>query len=177
VDVLAEENVEGITYRIACEEKVHAFRTIMHEIDANRGYIISRTGFQAGAIEAAHANNIELDTYEQFQEVYFTKGFGKRLWAIEHAIGNFNVYYEPLGRPGYHLLSDDEERTAYGTVWNKYCFAGVILMHFSPYSRLAQNLALPPLPFDVRDLEREGYVIPDDIKDATGYRELCVRGT
>ncbi len=32
-------------------EKVHAFRTVMDETGANRGYIISRVGFQIGAIE------------------------------------------------------------------------------------------------------------------------------
>ncbi|WP_316237021.1 restriction endonuclease [Bradyrhizobium sp. SZCCHNR1015] len=79
VDVFAEETIEGITYRILCEcknwrtkvpqEKVHAFRTIMQETGANRGYIVSRTGFQAGAIEAAQATNIELVTYAQFQEM------------------------------------------------------------------------------------------------------------
>ncbi|MCK1281790.1 restriction endonuclease [Bradyrhizobium sp. 61] len=182
VDVLAEETVEGITYRIICEcknwrtnvpqEKVHAFRTIMQETGANRGYIISRTGFQVGAIAAAQATNIELVTYAQFQELYFTKWFGKRLWAIEHSVGNFNVYYEPLGRPGYHLLQNDEHRAAYDAIWNKYCFAGVMLMHFSPYTRLAGHQQLTPLPFDARDLEREGYEVPDDIKAATGYREF-----
>jgi hypothetical protein len=182
IDVLAEDTVEGITHWIICEcknwrtnvpqEKVHAFRTIMQETGANHGYIISRTGFQAGAVEAAHATNIELVTYGQFQGLYFTKWIGKRLWSIEHAVGNFNVYYEPLGRPGYHLLQNDQARTAYDTVWNKYCFAGVLLMHFSPYSRLAAAQPLPPLPFDVRDLERERYEVPEDIKAATGYREF-----
>jgi hypothetical protein len=54
-------------------EKVHAFRTVMDETGANRGYIISRIGFQIGAIEAADATNAELLTFEQFQERYFDK--------------------------------------------------------------------------------------------------------
>jgi hypothetical protein len=182
VDVLAEETVEGITYRILCEcknwrtnvpqEKVHAFRTIMQETGANQGYIISRTGFQAGAIEAAHATNIELVTYAQFQEMYFAKWIARRCRAIEDAIGNFNVYYEPLGRPGYHLLQDDEERAAYDAVWTHYCFAGVLLMHFSPYLRMAQDVPYPQLPFDVSELDARGLPVPDEVRAARGYREL-----
>jgi Restriction endonuclease len=80
LDVLAQETLEGILQRVVCEcknwrknvprEKVHAFRTVMQETGVNRGYIISRTGFQAGAIEAAEATNVELLTFEEFQERY-----------------------------------------------------------------------------------------------------------
>jgi len=183
IDVMAEDTDHGITHRIICEcknwrtnvpqEKVHAFRTIMQETGANRGYIISRTGFQAGAHEAAHATNIELVTYAEFQERYFEKWLKARLWAIEHSIGNFNVYYEPLGQPGFHLLKTDDERAAYNAVWSQYLFAGVMLMHFSPYARLVgQNPPPVSLPFDASDIERQGYAVPDDVKAAAGYREL-----
>lgn len=183
VDVLAEEITEGITHRIICEcknwrtnvprEVVHAFRTVMQETGANRGYIVSRTGFQQGAIEAAHATNVELVTFAQFQELHFAKWIARRCRAIEDAIGNFNVYYEPLGRPGYHALADDEERAAYDAVWERYAFAGVMLMHFSPYLRMLGNAPpLPPLPFDVSELERQGCPVPHEVRGAAGYREL-----
>lgn len=183
VDVLAEETTDGITQRIICEcknwranvprEVVHAFRTVMQETGANRGYIISRTGFQQGAVEAAHATNIELLTFVQFQELYFGKWIGRRCRDIEAAIGNFNVYYEPLGRPGYHALTDDRERTAYDAVWERYAFAGIMLMHFSPYLRMLGNATpLPPLPFDVRQLDEQGLTVPDEVRQARGYREL-----
>ncbi|MCF1463523.1 restriction endonuclease [Agrobacterium vitis] len=126
VDVLAEETVDGMTSVTVCEcknwkaripkEIVHAFRTVMQETGANKGYIISREGFQSGAIEAAEATNIHLVTFEQFQERYFEKWYRNRLWAIEDAIKNFNTYYEPLGQPGFHLLTTDDERAAYGEV-------------------------------------------------------------
>jgi len=183
LDVLAEEIIEGITSKIVCEckdwrtnvprEKVHAFRTVMDETGANRGYIISRVGFQIGAIEAANATNAELLTFEQFQERYFDKWIARRCRDIEDAIGNFNVYYEPLGRPGYHALENDEARSAYDQVWEHYAFAGIMLMHFSPYMRmLRQAPALPALPFDVRELEVQGLMVPVEVKAARGYREL-----
>jgi hypothetical protein len=183
LDVLAEETIEGIRSKIVCEckdwrtnvprEKVHAFRTVMDETGANRGYIISRVGFQIGAMEAANATNVELLTFEQFQERYFDKWIARRCRDIEDAIGNFNVYYEPLGQPGYHLLANDEERAAYDAVWERYAFAGVMLIHFSPYIRLLGNAPpLPPLPFDVTELVERGWQVPQEVRDAAGYREL-----
>jgi hypothetical protein len=182
VDVLAEETVDGITSITVCEcknwkaripkEIVHSFRTVMLETGANKGYIISREGFQSGAIEAAEATNINLVTFEQFQERHFEKWYRNRLWAIEDAIKNFNVYYEPLGRPGYHLLATDDERAAYDEVWDRYLYAGLILTHFSPYSGLMGGLKPPPLPLDVSKIVEMGVVVPELIKDAHGYREL-----
>lgn len=182
VDVLADEIVEGIRYRTICECKnwrtnvhqhvVHAFRTVMQESGANRGYIISRKGFQKGALEAAHATNVELVTWAQFQEIYFGKWIARRCRDIEATITGFHVYYEPLGRPGYHLLESDAERRAYDEVWHRYLFAGVMLTQFSPYLRMTRDYPYPTLPFDVAELEREGVQIPVEVKEAAGYREF-----
>jgi hypothetical protein len=184
VDVVAEETYDGITHRIFCECKnwrtnvpqdvVHAFRTVVGEAGANRGYVVSRIGFQTGAIEAARSTNIELVTFAEFQEIYFAKWYNKQLWDIEHEIENFNVYYEPIGKPGYSHLKNDAERAAYDEVWHKYLFAGIILMLFSPNSRLIRENApdVPPLPLDVAKLEEQGVSVPEDIKGVTAYREF-----
>ncbi|CDZ54396.1 restriction endonuclease [Neorhizobium galegae] len=183
IDVLAKETSDGIHNVVICEcknwkhnipkEIVHAFRTVMHEIGANRGYIISRVGFQSGAYEAAEATNINLVTFQEFQELYFAKWYKARLWQVERRIGNFNTYYEPLGRPGFDLLETDEERDAYVEVWNVYAFAGVLMMYFSPWTGMAgQELLPPPLPIPVEKLEAEGYPVPDFIRNETGYQEL-----
>lgn len=182
IDVLAEETVQGIHHRIICEcknwrtnvprEVVHAFRTVMQETGAHQGYIVSRVGFQIGAIEAARSTNIELLTFAEFQSAFFAKWFNKRLWAMEEEIGNFNTYYEPIGTPGYGLLRDATERAAYDGVLARYAFAGGMLAPFSPYLRMAREYPIPALPFDVSQFEEGGVVIPDDIKNARGYREF-----
>lgn len=169
VDVLAEDTVDGIVQRIICEckdwrtnipkEVVHAFRTVMQETGAHRGYIISRIGFQAGAFEAAKATNIELVTFAEFQNIYFDKWINRRIRAVEDEVGNFNTYYEPIGPPGYALLKDDAERAAYDTLWSKYLFAGLMLQPFSPYMRLLGSYPFPSLPFDVSDLDKRGIVV------------------
>ncbi len=182
VDVFAKEEVNGIVQNIICECKywktnipsatVREFRTVMQETGAHRGYIISKVGFQTGAVEAAMSTNIELLTLDQFQEAYFDKWIHRRLWTIENEIGNFNTYYEPLGPPGYSQLTSEEERVAYDAVWEKYAFAGLMLQPFSPYLRLTRDFPIPQLPFDVSEMERKGIQIPDDIRTATAYREF-----
>ena len=89
VDVLAEETSDRIVQRIICEcknwrtniprEVVQAFRTVMQETGAHRGYIISKVGFQPGAVEAARATNIELVTFIEFQNIYFDKWINNRI--------------------------------------------------------------------------------------------------
>jgi len=44
---------------------VHGVRTVMQDVGANVGYIISTGGFQKGAYAAAAATNVELVTWEQ----------------------------------------------------------------------------------------------------------------
>lgn len=181
VDVYAEETVDGIVHRTVCECKnwktnipkdvVHAFRTVMQETGANRGYIISRMGFQSGAVEAAKATNINLVTFEEFQQRYFDKWYKNRCWSIERAIGNFNTYYEPIGTPGYHLLQSDGERAAYDEVLNRYLFAGIMLTPFSPYLGLFDK-RVPAVPFDVAEMDKQGVAVPDEVRNASGYREL-----
>lgn len=181
IDVIATETNDGIQNIVVCEcknwkhnipkEIVHAFRTVMHEIGANRGYIISRVGFQSGAYEAAEATNINLVTFEEFQERYFARWYKARLWQIENNVGNFNRYFEPFGQPGYDLLSTEKEYSAYHAIWKKYEYAAILLMHFSPYLGFTE-LGPPPLPFEASKMEASGYAVPDDIKLATGYREL-----
>lgn len=182
VDVLAEETVDGIVHRIICEckywkanvpkEIVHAFRTVMQETGANRGYIISRAGFQKGAYEAVQATNIELVTFAEFQERYFDKWFKNRIWAVENCIGNFNTYYEPLGPPGWAKLASGEERVAYESVLDKYLFTGLTLHPFSPYLGWRGTYHAPPMPFDFTKMEEGGVAVPAEIKAAQGYREL-----
>jgi hypothetical protein len=182
VDVLAQETIESITYQIICEcknwstnvpqEKVHAFRTVIIESGANRGYIISRTGFQSGAIEAARSTNIELVTFAEFQAIFFDKWIKNCTWAIERDVGDINTYYEPFGIPGMNKLTDEGEKETYYNVWLKYLFVGLILPLFSPYLRKFQPHPYPDLPLDLKQYQDKGVVVPQDIAEATSYREL-----
>jgi hypothetical protein len=179
VDVLADEGINRLTI---CEckywcisipkEVVHAFRTIIHDAGANRGYIISREDSPAEALEAAQATNIEVVTFSQFQTIHFDKWFQHRWWTIENEASNFNAYYELTRRPGYHLLTDDNQRAAYDAIWNKYLFVNLALVPFLSYFRMVEKGPLPSLPFDFSELDKRGSIVPRDIRAATAYREF-----
>ncbi|MBO1907017.1 restriction endonuclease [Microvirga sp. 3-52] len=181
IDVLAEDRVEGIVHKIICECKnwtaaipqhvVHAFRTVVHEAGANRGYIISKAGFQSGSIEAASSTNIELVTFEEFQDIFFERWLKAQSWALENNYGGFNTYYEPFGIPGIHRLEDETEIREYQEIHRHYLYLGLILPSFSPY-RWITGGAWPTLPFDCTRIEAHGIHVPEDIKAATAYREL-----
>jgi hypothetical protein len=101
VDVLASEVNNGITSQIICECKnwntnipqdvVQSFRTVMQESGAHRGYIISKLGFQAGAIEAARSTNIELVTFAGFQRTYLDTWLTTQRWALEREVKGIEV--------------------------------------------------------------------------------------
>ncbi len=98
VDVLAEETHDGIVQRIVCgcknwgktipKEVVHAFRTFFKSAVPTVATSFP-VGFQSGALEAAHPTNIQLVTFQEFQEIYFEKWYEKRLWATEGKISGF----------------------------------------------------------------------------------------
>ncbi|MNS58219.1 hypothetical protein D3C72_911310 [compost metagenome] len=186
VDVLATDVVHGIRSMIICECKhwdsnlpqavAHAFRAVVGDSGANHGYIISRRGFQAGAYASVVNTNIELLTYDQFQEKFFERWYRAQAWAMERAVGGFHTYYEPLGIPGMGQLLDEGDEAgaeAYYEVWKKYLFAGLMIQKFSPYQLALPRWQLATLPLGpFTSPEGDPLVIPEDVQGITGYREL-----
>lgn len=80
VDVFAIKPGVPTDFTIVCECKnwnkkisqttVHSFRTVVSEIGANVGYIISKNGYQKGAIESAKNSNIELLAWDNLQNKF-----------------------------------------------------------------------------------------------------------
>lgn len=70
--------------------QVLALRTIVDDIGADRGFIISEAGFQSGAYEAAESSNVKLKTFAQFKmdtrelvEAEMLKSYKKRIELTE----------------------------------------------------------------------------------------------
>ena len=105
VDVFVVANHE-IFNTIICEckfwntpvsqEKVHAFRTIVQDSGAMLGIIISKAGFQKGAIEAAQNSNVILKTWEEFQEILLIPWTQKMIRRIREISYPLSVYTDPL---------------------------------------------------------------------------------
>lgn len=80
VDLYVKDFVSSPSLIYICECKhwnrkipktvVHSLRTVVLESGANRGYLISKKGFQSGAHDAAKDTNIELVSWAQLQELF-----------------------------------------------------------------------------------------------------------
>lgn len=57
------------------KEQVLTLRTIVDDIGADRGFIVSMAGFQKGAIDAAKNTNVKLKTFEEL--ISDTRGFAE----------------------------------------------------------------------------------------------------
>ncbi|MCK4125764.1 restriction endonuclease [Ralstonia nicotianae] len=55
------------------QETVHAFRTVMDDQGAHRGFIISSSGFQSGARRAVKNTNTNLFTFDELQATFFER--------------------------------------------------------------------------------------------------------
>ena len=106
IDVCIESPYD-LVKRIVCEckywstpvtkEKIHAFRTVVHDCGAELGIIISKSGYQSGAIEAAKFSNVRLETWETFLELIKDKWLDNKLWSIKtmtSRVMNYRDTYE-----------------------------------------------------------------------------------
>lgn len=71
------------------QEKVYALNTVVQNIGGNFALLISKNGFQPGAIEASKNTNITLLTWEEFQDLY------KKKW-IESMLIRYKLKFESL---------------------------------------------------------------------------------
>jgi restriction system protein len=183
LDVYAEETVRGRTYAIACECKhwksripqtvVHGFRTVVQEIGANIGYIVSMEGFQSGAFAASDLTNLKLVTWQEFQDIFeeswFEEFFTKK---IDEKLDDLMTYAEPF-LPAWFDRMSDEDKAKYYSLKEKYDLFGIIIQSLGPYSRAFRKDPIPTLPLRAR-LKPDPILstIPSHILDETAYRDL-----
>lgn len=55
------------------QEVIHAFRTVMEELGAHRGFIIASSGFQSGAEASVRNTNTDLLSFDELQMVFFDR--------------------------------------------------------------------------------------------------------
>lgn len=116
VDVYVEAPYELVKH-IICEckywrtpitkEKIHAFRTVVHDCGAELGIIISRNGYQSGAIEAAAFSNVRLETWESFLSIIMDKWIDNRLWAIKVMAARVMSFSDPFTYRYEELTSEE----------------------------------------------------------------------
>jgi len=183
LDVYAEETIRGRRYAIACECKywksripqavIHGFRTVVQEIGANVGYIISMEGFQSGAVAASELTNLKLVTWQEFQglfeESWFEEFFTKQ---IDEKLDGVMTYAEPFLPPWFERMVE-EDKSKYLSLKEKHDLFGIVMQSLGPYTRILRKGPIPTLPLRSR-LKPDPALdtIPDHILDETGYRQL-----
>jgi hypothetical protein len=184
IDVYAEEQVRGRKYTIICECKfwrnrvpqnvIHGFRTVVSDIGANVGYVISLNGFQSGSFAASELTNIQLVTWEQFQEAFEESWFEEYFSPfIADRLDPLLSYTEPLLPRAFAELSD-AEKEYYLSLKDKHDAFGWLVMMFTPYSRMLRKEGIPKLPLIDRVKEQPNVMknIPEAILREHGYREF-----
>lgn len=116
IDVFAVDtsSIERIRYLVECKNwshpipqtVIHSFTTVMHETGGNIGFIISKAGFQSGAMSYLQNTNILGLTYIDFQTRYFPLWWkNKFAVAIVAASGDLLQYVEPINSRRDRFLS------------------------------------------------------------------------
>lgn len=91
------------------KEKVHAFRTVVHDSGAALGLLISRVGFQSGAVEAAKLSNVRLLTWEEFTDQIAERWIITQLRHLKKYSEPISVYTAPLDFPYERLKESDRK--------------------------------------------------------------------
>ena len=117
VDVFIE-SPDPLIKNIVCEckywesrvsqEKVHAFQTVVQNSGASVGLLISKNGFQKGAVEAARLSNVKLLTWEQFITMVSEKWMRCMLIKIKKDLIPLREYTNELHFPYEQLEEDDK---------------------------------------------------------------------
>ncbi len=79
------------------QEVVHSFRTVIQDFGANRGFVVSRRGFQSGCVKAAKNTNVELLTFEQIQDLFFDRWRISMSYRYMPYADRLFPYWDPSG--------------------------------------------------------------------------------
>lgn len=184
LDVFAEEDIQGREYVTVCECKhwkarvpqntVHGFRTVLADIGAHVGYIISVSGFQEGAFAAAANTNVKLVTWNEFQAEFEVTWFKKFMSPhITAVLDPLLSYTEPLLPAWFNELPDDRKQ-AYLELKDRYDEFGWLIMSLTTYSRMLQDKPLPSLPLidHIPPDSRLAQHVPQAVLRAVGLRDF-----
>lgn len=109
IDVFSIDKTQNPNFIYLCECKnwgrkipqtvIHSFRSIIDDFGAHCGYIISKEGFQKGAIKGVEKTNIYLHDWVSFQDLYESRWTGSMVKKLAvHAEGVKNYVEDLTGK-------------------------------------------------------------------------------
>jgi hypothetical protein len=147
--------------------QVLGLRTIINDIGADKGFIISQKGFQSGAIEAAQNSNIKLSTFNQlidetkeFVQSEIIQNYEKRLILLETRYWS----HEKKIRVKYGLR---------GEVWDyPVIFSGNILLLTAHWVVKAAKMKIYPIDLETYMVEKKGILTANNFNELTNWLNL-----
>ena len=182
IDVLATETVRGREYQTLVECKnwsskvpqhvVHSFRTVVADVGANAGYIVSMAGFQPGAYQAVEHTNVKLLTWLEFQEIFEQQWYWEYLtkYVVEH-LEPLGDYLEPIPAMTHWDQYLEEEVERLKQLHREHQPLGVLIMALSPYIGMLDGQFVR-LTLPLREQARVYSSLPERLFERTGYREF-----
>lgn len=184
VDVLARDPTATPPATYICECKlwqdsvsknvVHAFRTVVTDAGAHRGFIISSDGFQSGAYEAAQHSNVDLVDWVEFQKIFVERWFHTFMAPTLLKEGDaLHEYTEPINsrifRKADALPADRQEQ--FNRLREEYQTPSLLLLMlwYDPFTRKPK---VPSLPLRLSLGPRAPTDLPADILGAATLRSL-----
>jgi hypothetical protein len=184
VDVLARDPSATPPATYVCECKhwqsavsknvIHGFRTVVADAGAHRGFVISSAGFQSGAYEAAEHSNVDLVTWQEFQQLFVERWFQKFMASALLKEGDaLHEYTEPINsriaRKAHALSLDRQE--LFRRLRERYEIPSFVLLMlwFDPFTRKPK---IPSIPLRSALGPRAPTDLPADILDALALRPL-----
>jgi len=182
VDVYGEEEVAGRKYVVVCECKhwkanipqsvIHGFRTILSDLGANLGYIITTSDFQSGSFAASKSSNVKLLTWEDFQNEFEASWYPKAVDEVNGLLDGGMLSFSgehTAGSRSYLPEPDKEEAYRIGNEYLKFYHAMKSALHELTWT---SKLKLP-MRANIRHLDKDKVAqIPDSVLDASGFLEL-----
>lgn len=149
--------------------KLHVLglRTIINDIGADKGFIISEIGFQSGAIEAAKNSNISLTTFDElfketrhFIQDEILNSYKKRLIILENRYWSHNKSI----RKDYGLRDE---------IWDfPIQFSGSNLLYIANWAIIEAESNSYPINLNTHMVEKKGELIANNFQELINWLNL-----
>ena len=187
IDVYAVETIDTRKYSLLCECKywgssipqtiIHGFRTVVSDIGCNIGYVITTSQYQSGAKETAEKTNVELVTWEDFQNIFFESWYSNYFYnEINKELTidwdyDWVEWFDDLNKSDRHLYNETKNKLSELSEIKGY-FPMPFLKNINKSMFLIPKLPLENNLFNMSEYYGD---LPLDILQEENYQEFLVK--
>ena len=128
---------------------IHGFRTVVTDIGANLGIIVSSAGFQSGAETASQFTNLNLVEWQGFEAIFEKRWYEQYLVpTLRRIVDPLLEYTDPINTRIFRKANalSEHRQQRFGDLRDKYMILGVGFMPaLIPFYGMPAP-AMPPLP-------------------------------